>query len=359
VRVVYLTVGYAPDVGGIERHVEEIARRTAAAGHQAQVLTQSWDSRLPAHEVRDGVEILRFRSINRSRAYGVAPGLFAHVARRLQGADLVHAHGYHALPSLSSLLARRTPVVFTPHYHGTGHTTFGRLLHLPYDPIGRSIFRRARAVICVSDAERRLVARDIPAVARRIEVIPNGVDTVGIRAAEAWPATAPLVLSIGRLLPYKRVDRLIAALPHLPASTRLTVVGSGPMAGPLARQVDEAGLGARVTFAGKVDDEDLRRWLRSASVVASMSLEEAYGLVLAEGLAAGAAVVASAIPAHEEVLAGQPLGVLTPVDADPPTVARAIARGLALHREPHPAPVVHGWDEVAGQTIELYERVVR
>jgi glycosyltransferase involved in cell wall biosynthesis len=358
VRIAYLAPGYAPVFGGIERHVEEIARRLAAAGHRVDVLTQA-PGRAVARETIDGVEVHRFRAVNRSTAYGVPPGLFAYAARHLREYDIVHAHGYHALPSLAALLSGPAPVVFTPHYHGTGHTRFANLMHVPYRPLGHALFRRARAVVCVSGAERRLVVADVPRVAPRVEVIPNGVDIEAIEGAEPWPDAGLVVLSIGRLLAYKQVDRLISALPYAPAAARLVIVGAGPVEPELRQQVADAGLADRVAFAGRVDDAELRRWLRSATVVASLSREEAYGLVLAEGLAAGAAVVASGIDAHREVLERQPLGVLVPVDAEPRAIGAAIADAIGRRARPHDVSVVHGWDEVAARTLGVYERVRR
>jgi glycosyltransferase involved in cell wall biosynthesis len=358
VKIAYLSPGYAPAFGGVERHVEEIARRVAADGHQVDVLTQTAD-RLPAQETIAGVHVRRFRAVNRSRAYGVPPGLFAYAARHLHEYDVVHAHGYHALPSLAALVSRRAPVVFTPHYHGTGHTTFGRLLHVPYRPIGRALFARSSAVVCVSQAERRLVVADAPRVAGRIAVIPNGVDLDAIRAAEPWPDAGVVVLSIGRLLPYKQVDRLVGAMLHAPPDARLVVIGAGSEQEALERQVASSGLGGRVTLAGRVRDDELLRWLRSATVVASLSREEAFGLVLVEGLAAGAAVVASAIDAHLEVLGGQPLAVTLSVDASPEAIGAAIADAAARRSLPHAPAQVHGWDEIAERTLQLYRSTVR
>lgn len=357
-KIAYLAPAYAPSFGGVERHVEEIARRAVAQGHEVDVLTQTSDD-LPPEQTIDGVHVRRFRAVNSSKAYGVPPGLFAYAGRHLRDYDIVHAHGYHALPSLAALASRRVPVVFTPHYHGTGHTRFARLLHVPYAPLGRALFARASAVVCVSEAEARLVRADAPKVADRVRVIPNGVDLAAIRDAAPWPETGPVVLSIGRLQAYKQVDRLIAALPFAPADARLVIVGAGDAAPALGQQVADAGLGDRVTFTGRIDDGELRRWLRSASVVASLSREEAYGLVLVEGLAAGAAVVASSIDAHLEVLEGQPLGVVVPVGAEPAAIGAAIGDAIALQQRPHAAADVHGWDEIAERTLVLYRLFVR
>ena len=52
-----------------------------------------------------------------------------------------------------------------------------------------------------------------------------------------------------------------------------------------------------------MSDDVLRRWQRTADVVVSLSTRESFGLSLAEGIAAGAAIVASEIPAHREMAA--------------------------------------------------------
>jgi len=56
-----------------------------------------------------------------------------------------------------------------------------------------------------------------------------------------------------------------------------------------------------VTFTGALDDQSLGRWWASASIYATASLHEAFGICLGEALVAGMPVVASGIPAHREV----------------------------------------------------------
>jgi glycosyltransferase involved in cell wall biosynthesis len=351
-RIAYLTPQYAPAIGGVERHVEEIARRVAAAGHRVEVLTQTTDRALPRRELRDGVEVRRFAAVNGSATYGVPATLFRAFARDAAGYDLVHAHGYHALPALAALAGRPRSVVFTPHYHGDGHTAFARLLHRGYRPLGDRLFRRAGAVVCVSASERRLVERDFPHAAPRVAVIPNGVDLAWAAGASPLDEPGRVVLSVGRLAAYKRVGLLVDALAHLPADVRLVVVGDGPERTALEAHVAAAGLGARVRLVGRASDEELRRWLATAALVASMSLHEAFGITLVEGAAAGAAVVASAIPAHAEVAAMIPGARLVPAGAPAAGVAEAIAAALAGPR-PDPA-ALPTWDAVAERTLGLY-----
>jgi glycosyltransferase involved in cell wall biosynthesis len=352
VRIAYLTPQYLPAVGGIERHVAEIARRAARDGGRVEILTQTATPGLPAVEELHGVVVRRFRAVNGSAAYGLPPGLLAWVARHAGARfDVVHAHGYHALPALAAVAARRPAVVFTPHYHGDGHTPAARALHRVYRPFGRLLFRRADAVIAVSHAERRLVERDFPRVAGRLRVIPNGVDAGPIVAAAPYPRQAPTVVSVGRLEAYKRVDALVDAVARL-AGVELVVIGDGPARPALERRVAAAGLASRVHVLGRVPDAELHRWLRSADVVASLSLHEAFGITLLEGAAAGARVLASRIPAHEEVAAALPGTALVPVEAGADAVAEALVGAIRAGRGA--AVPVPSWDDVTARTTAVY-----
>ncbi len=352
-RVLYVTPHYAPTIGGVERHVAAIAGRVSAMGHDVEVLTQTAEG-WPGIDVVDGILVRRARAVNGSSAFGLPPGVFTHVARHGSSFDVVHAHGYHALPALSALLVRGARVVFTPHYHGEGHTGLARLLHVPYRPLGRALFHRADAVICVSASERRLVERDVPGVRTRVTVIPNGVDVAAIRAAEPRPTDGPLLVAFGRLEPYKQLDRLIDAVAHLSPSWRLAIAGEGPARAQLTEHVDALGLAGRVEILGRVSDDELRSLLTASTVVASLSRHEAYGLTLVEGLAAGAAAVASDIPAHREVLEGQANTSLVDVDAAPEGVAAAILERAAAGRPNGVPETVVDWNDVAQRTLSVY-----
>lgn len=355
-RIAYLSPHYLPVHGGVERHVSSIARCAVAAGNQVEVLTQTSDRSEAPVEVIDGVLVRRFRAVNGSAAYGVPPALFARLAREAGRFDVVHAHGYHALPALASLAARSVPVVLTPHYHGDGHTAFARALHVAYRPLGRRLFHHAGAVVCVSEAERRLVAADFPRVADRIHVIPNGVGARPPVAPVPFTRRGPVVLSVGRLAPYKRVDLLVEAVAQLP-DTRLVVVGDGPARADVEALVATLGLESRVFVVGRVADDDLARWFATADVVASMSLHEAFGITLAEAGAAGAAVVATDIPSHAEVAELLPAATLVPADAGPARVADALRRAIWAGR-PLRAAAVPTWEDVAGRTIDIYRALL-
>ena len=349
-RIAFIAPHYAPEVGGVARHVGELARAFAEDGHEVEVITQCLARSLPREQVIEGVLVRRFASISHSSTYPFAPALFACVAR-LRGRTIVHAHGYHALPALASALARGAPAVLTPHYHGDGHTPLARALHRVYRAPGRRMVERADRVICVSHPELALVERDFPGVTGRTRVIPNGVDRRALEAADPFAGTGRLILSAGRLEAYKRVDRVIEAMPLLDPAHRLVVLGDGPQLEPLRAQARSLGVADRVDLRGFVPDHELHRWLRTASVVVSLSSAEAYGLSVAEGLAAGAGVVASSIPAHVDSFGSFAGVTLVPADAAPAAVAAAIAAARPG------ASRVPSWDEVAAETLALYEEL--
>lgn len=356
-RIAYASAHYAPFVGGVEKHIVEIAARMAARGHEVTVLTHDEpDGGLPSAERVDGVSVRRFPVPLPSRNYALSPGLWAHLIRFGDRYDVVHAHGYHALPPLAASLGKRSPLVFTPHYHGTGHSPFRKALHPPYRvTAGRYLVQRADQVIAVSQPEAGLFLRHFPFAAGKLTVIPNGVDVEGLRAVEPYAMDQTVVLSAGRIEDYKQVDKTVEAMRHLPPEFVLRVTGDGPARAGLEQLARDAGLGDRVQFLGRVSDEELQRWTRTAAVYVSMSSNEAMPITVIELLAAGAGVVASDIPAHvdmREKTSGDM--TLVPLDSSPERVAAAIRESAA--RDPHPARIAT-WDDVTDRTVAVYEEL--
>lgn len=359
-RIALVAPRYSPYIGGVETHVARVAAGLATRGHVVEVLTQAHRRDLARREEIDGVIVRRFPVPLSARTYAFAPSLWAYLARHHGCYDIVHAHHYHALPALGAALTGCRPLVFTPHYHGAGHSRLRALLHVPYRHAGRRIFARARRVICNSEAEAALVCHDFPAVAGRLHVVYPGVDGAAFRCAKPYDETRTVILSVGRLEAYKNVHRAIAALPLLPDSFVLRVVGEGPARPALQDLTERLGVEERVEFLGRVDDGVLHRWLRTAAVYVSLSGHEAFGLSVVEALAAGARVLASDIPAYREIarMVPAPVMMLTPLDSDPATLAAAI-RALAARAPIETTwPGLASWDDVTGRTEQIYDELL-
>jgi len=350
VRVAVVAPNYAPVVGGVETVVTQVAGQLADLGCAVEVWTHRARG-LATYEERDGVVVRRFAATPSAR-YPLSPPLWRHTVRHGGEYDVVHAHGYHSTAA-SGLAVRRlpAPVVVTTHYHGVGHTRAAQAMHLAYRPLGARLLSHAGTVVAVSAAEEALLHKDFPATAGRTVVVPNGVDTDRLAAAAPWPDEPPTLLVAGRLEPYKRVDRVLDAFGRVRSAAQLVVVGDGPDRARLERSA-----AAGVRFTGRLGDDELARWMRTARGVVSLSAHEAFGLVAAEGVAAGAQVVLSDIAAHREVAAMLgPAAMLVDAD-DTAAVTAAFDRALALPNEGPRA--VRSWRDVAADYLAIYERVV-
>jgi glycosyltransferase involved in cell wall biosynthesis len=324
-------------------------------GNEVEVLTQvRYQNRaLPRLEKDNGVVIRRFLDWTRTNHFPVAPSLWKYMRAHGQSYDLVHAHSFHAAPALMVATATHEPYIFTPHYHGVGHTPMARATHLVYDPISRYAFRRASAIICVSSAEAEMVRERFPQTADRIHVVPNGVDLVELEDTEPYDLDHSVVLAVGRFERYKQVDRVIDAFNNLDGDCELVLIGEGSEYASLARQAELSR--GRVTLLGRVDDAVLRRWQRTAAVVISLSLYEAFGLVVAEGLAAGASVVASDIPAHREITRSSLTRVeLVDPNATTQEIASALRRALDRERQTSGNSNRPSWDDASHRIRDIY-----
>ena len=304
-RVGLIVPRFAPYLGGAETYAAQAATALAAKGAEVTVITQiPRRSTLSARDRRDGYTIERHH-LPVGEVFDV-PSPAAAGAARSRRFDVVWVHSYHTPLAWLAAEMAKAPVVFTPWYHGAGHTPMRDALHRFYRPAGRRLMGASRRILVAGQAEADLVLRDFPRHVDRdkITLAPVGIaDPVGGR--DPYPDESNVVLTVARQEPYKRTDVLIRAIALLRdrgVPARLVVVGQGSALGAyqeLATALDATDV---VTFTGAIDDESLRRWWASASLYATASLHEAFGLCLAEALVAGLPVVASGIGAHREVV---------------------------------------------------------
>jgi glycosyltransferase involved in cell wall biosynthesis len=257
---------------------------------------------LPAQERQDGYTIERHH-LPLGGIFDVPSPAAARAARRF---DVVWVHSYHTPLAWLAAEQAKAPVILTPWYHGAGHTRMRDALHRFYRPAGQRLMAASRRIMVASEAEADLVLRDFPRHVDRdkITLAPIGLaDPVADR--HPYPDESNVVLTVARQEPYKRTDVLIRAVAELRdrgVPARLVVVGEGSGLVAYRELATELGATDVVTFTGAVDDESLGRWWASASLYATASLHEAFGLCLGEALVAGLPVVASGIAAHREVV---------------------------------------------------------
>jgi glycosyltransferase involved in cell wall biosynthesis len=357
-RIALVAPSYGPEIGGVETHVRHLALGCAEAGDEVTVITHQFGA-APPEERAGRVRVLRFPPWFGSRTYPVAPAMFRYLRSHAADFDVVHGHNYHSLAGHAAARSR-LPFVFTPHYNATGHTRFRTGLHRLYRPAGARQFAAAAVVICVSGAERETLIRDFPMVAGKAVTVPNGTDprrpAPGGGAGQPHP---PVVLAVGRLERYKNVDLVIDAFRALPDAATLVVAGDGPERARLEQHARATGPGQPIRFTGRLPDPMLDDLFARATVVTSASDYEAFGLALADGLASGARVVASAIGAHADLARragpGAPVALVDSRNAG--QFADALAASLRAGRSRPGEVALPSWAEVVRDTRAIYSRL--
>jgi glycosyltransferase involved in cell wall biosynthesis len=190
-------------------------------------------------------------------------------------------------------------------------------------------------------------------------VIPNGFspDLLKARREESGNRDPLLLLSVGRLQGYKRVDAAIRALALLEESYRLAVIGDGPERAALTGLAADLGLAGRVIFAGRATDGELVDWYRRASVVLALSSAEAFGMTVLEAVAAGRQVVSSGIPAFLDLARLFPAQVRATNASDPEAVAAAVREAAASADQPAADVSAFTWDAVTDRLMDVYWEV--
>jgi len=183
-----------------------------------------------------------------------------------------------------------------------------------------------------------MIALGMPA--ERIACIVTGVDLTRFaprdrgEAKRALGFDAPLVASVGALIPLKGHDLLIDAVATLPG-VHLAIAGHGPEAGRLAAKIDAMGLSARVRLLGAIPPERIAELLAAADVMALASASEGLANAWLEALASGTPIVIPDVGGARQVVTTPAAGRI--VDRTSTAFAAAIA-GL-LHAPPAPADV--------------------
>ncbi|MGC8626231.1 MAG: glycosyltransferase family 4 protein [Acidimicrobiales bacterium] len=268
--------------------------------------------------------------------------------------DVVHIHEPLVPgPSLTALLFSDRPLVGT--FHRSGPIAWYRYLR----GLARWAARRLVVRCAVSELARATAEE---AIGGDYELVWNGVDLDLVSAAPPWPKSGPTVLFVGRHEPRKGLDVLVEAVVRHGVDARLWVAGEGPQ----TRALRERTLGdARFEWLGVITEEEKLSRLRGADVLVAPSLHgESFGVVLLEGMAAGAAVVASNIPGYASVArAGVEALLVPPGDAE--SLAAALRQALAgggrveaMKASAHKRAAELSLAALAQRYLESYERAL-
>ncbi len=396
-RVLMVSWEFPPHtVGGLGRHVADIAPELAAQGVDLHIITPLIGD-APQHEqpalnlhvhrvagaVRTDDRAGLIERTQRANTSLEAEALALHAD--VGGFDLIHAHDWlAAFSSVALQHALQRPLVATIHslewgrMQGHIHTPQSWWIH----NIERELATNAARIITVSRYMAHQAHDVLHVSPGMIDVIYNGV-TLPCAAA---PRPAPndeqrclvrrryaadheaLICFVGRLVHEKGAHMLLAALPRIRERVphaKLVIAGTGPERDHLRHQAEASGMADHVQFVGYISDDARNELYGVADVAVFPSLYEPFGIVALEAMSYGCPVVVSATGGLAEIVDAHETGITTePGNPD------SLAWGV-LHTLQHPdwaaarttnalrvLQTTYSWQRIAAQTIDTYRHVV-
>jgi glycosyltransferase involved in cell wall biosynthesis len=319
VRIAVVNNFFPPRTGGSSHLSESLACGYAAGGHDVLVLTAAY-ANAPAVEERDGIKIVRLPAwmlpptrlaVSFDISFTSRLGLLRRVRRLLDDfqPDVIHQHGqFFDLTWATALYARqrRVPVLLSIHTRLENPSArYSKVFGVLDATLIKTFMRRSRPRLVVMDVlmDEYIRARYQGAYSG-LEHIPVGIDPDWVLGGEAQLVReryglrdAPVILSVGHIIPVRDRLDLVTALPTVLAvvpEAKLLVVGH-VYYGLFAERARELGVEHAIVSPGMIPKSEVPDYLAAASVECH---EQGFGLGTAtlEAMAAGVPVVAPARP---------------------------------------------------------------
>jgi len=344
---------YYPRIGGVEYVVKSVAERLAKSGHEVVVLAGEPGIGKPLEEEVGGVRVIRWPTWAPGGAYHFPRhrGMLESTLRELlRDMDVVHLHSVHAvLPVWAGMRLRKLGfkgrVVVTPHFHGSGHTFFRRILWAPWRLYLGRLFDSVDAVHAVSEYEARLLKESFGVKA---VVVEHGVDEDVFN--HDW-SPGDYAMYSGRLEKYKnveRVARVVKALSEMGLKLRLEVYGEGPYRRRLEEELKRIGVEYRLE--GFQPRDIYLEKLSKARFFALLSEKEAFGQTVNEANAIGVPIVVA--KPWGEHFARRPRTLLVDLAERDEEIARKVLK-LLEEASKQARPKVPTWSEVANTYLHI------
>lgn len=370
--------------GGISKAVFELSVAQAGHGHSVDIYTTVLNSgkptlKLPGSvEWSDGVRIRYFDVVNRQ--WYTSPSLRSSLEAHLHEYDVIHGHNtYLALNRYAAKAAGgRKPLFF--HVHGAldpvvvraGFTR--RLRKEAYIRwFERSNFSAASGIIALSKIESAHLRQW--GITRPIYVVPNGINVQhpDLAAAKVFRdrysirEDEPIVAYVGRIVPKKALDVLVAAFSSSRAveiGGRLVIAGDRQQDPEYVRALDalarDRGVEGRIVWTGFLDEDAKRGLLAAAAVFSHATRSEGMAMSPLEAMATGVPTIVSDTCYMDAAVEA---GAVLEVSCD----VASLTKGLDLFLTSEAARLEfgvkgrryvaqhHAWSGIANQVIEYYE----
>ncbi|BET67337.1 glycosyltransferase family 4 protein [Opitutales bacterium ASA1] len=332
-KICFFTNTFLPHVGGVARSVQTFLEDYRRARHRVLVVAPEFpEGPAPRRIERSVVRTRALQQFNGSD-FSVSLPLAAEVTDRIEKFRPQILHTHHPFLLGDSALrigaSMNLPVIFTHH------TLYEQYTHyVPFDSEPMKDFvvdlttrfaNCCSAVFAPSESVAKLLAER--GVEKPVHVIPTGIDTRRLatgrreiaRKRFGIPEQAVVVGHVGRLAAEKNLGFLTHVLARSATAAKrlhVLVVGDGPERASMQAELEAAGLGERIHFAGTLSGRPLIDAYAAMDVFAFASHSETQGMVLAEAMSAGLPVVALDASGVRDTMTDALEGRLLPSRAD-------------------------------------------
>jgi glycosyltransferase involved in cell wall biosynthesis len=369
-KILTLNHEFPPVGGGASPVTFELCTELVRQGHTVDVVTMHYKN-TPNFENINGINIYRTPALRKSpnicHPHELAtylPGAFLKTLSlaKKNKYDIIHCHFIVPGSPLAWLISNLTGIPFIVTCHGSdvpGHNPDRFiLLHKIIKPLWKFFARKAEVIITPSKFLKQKVLQVDQTL--KVEVIPNGLDISRFNTNEKTKS----ILLCSRIFKFKGMQYFIEAVKDLQLGWEINIIGDGPYLPELKALAGNSK--TPIKFHGWLDknSKEYINLYSEASIFIFLSEAESFGLVVAEAMAAGCAIIASDIPAHREVLGDTGIFVEACNAGLIKTALEKLISDEKLRQDFQKQTrgrvcEKFSWDKIADEYVKLYENYVR
>ena len=354
---------FYPVRGGVEKVMRDLTEGLSSRGIRCDMLCATSDHPRIV-QLNDSGRIICVKAWAKWAGTMIAPAMIRYLRKHRDEYDIVHIHHPDPMAALALRLSGFKGQVIV-HWHSdlVSQKAFLRL----YLPLQSWMLLRADTIVGTTP----VYVRNSPYLSRfqsKCSSIPIGIRPIATDPGKAsairekFPCPH-LLLSVGRLVPYKGYSYLVDAMLYLPESYHLVIVGDGPLRTSLESHIRSAGLRDKISLEGYVEDGVLPDYFGACDVfvLPSIMKTEAFGIVQIEAMSCGKPVVATRIPESGVPWVNQDgISGVNVKPCDPQALAegiRTVAENAAEYGIRAQQHFSHKYtlDSMIDKTLQLYE----
>lgn len=368
-----------PPIGGGGSTVTAYAlRHLVKAGHNVTLITSRWGG-LPHREQIDGATVIRIPTIRRYKQFcsqwelvifGVSALEYTFFYTLRHKVDFIQA--YFAVPAgwVAWLIKKVRGTPYAVYFGGSdipgANPSRYKNIYPLLTPLLKKIWRNAEFRTVCSHELRRLGKEADPVT--DFIVIPNGVETARFKPIERPANPQVKILFIGRLIPRKGFQRVVAALPRVKGLVsqpfQIEVVGTGDAKTELDQLAEELGVSDLIHYVGSVPYDRLEQSYQYADVFVLTSFSEGMPSVILEAMGCGLPIIASDVGGNNEIVREGENGFLIQGD-DVETLAQRLAALISdaglrnrMGQKSRELSLDYDWAKIMGEYTKLYQPYV-